>query len=163
MPNPGQPIIRQGATGSAVRRLQRALFRTANHEIHIDGIFGWQTEAAVLDFQKSDALTPDGVVGPLTWHALPSGAPMPLLAEGATGDVVRHLQTVLTDGAAEWGVGPQGIDGHFGPHTQASVRAFQTWGHVGVDGIVGDQTWVVLLGAAGATLESVVGLNFVVG
>jgi peptidoglycan hydrolase-like protein with peptidoglycan-binding domain len=164
MPNPGQPTIRQSATGDAVRRLQRALFRTADHEIHIDGIFGWQTEEAVVDFQKSEALTPDGVVGPHTWRALPGGGPMPQLAEGATGDVVRRLQTVLTDGApGEWGVTPQGVDGDLGPHTDASVRAFQAWGQVGVDGIVGDQTWTVLMNAAGATLESVVGLNFVIG
>jgi peptidoglycan hydrolase-like protein with peptidoglycan-binding domain len=162
LPNPGQPTIRQGATGKAVRRLQRALFRTANHEIQIDGIFGWQTEEAVVDFQKSDALTPDGVVGPLTWHGLPDGGPMPLLAEGSTGEVVRSLQTILTEGAGEWGTGPGGVDGDFGPQTRASVEAFQRWGNVGVDGIVGDQTWTVLMGAAGATLESLVGLQFVI-
>jgi peptidoglycan hydrolase-like protein with peptidoglycan-binding domain len=164
MSNPGQPTIRQGATGDAVRRLQRAVFRTADHEIHIDGTFGWQTEEAVLDFQKSEALTPDGVVGPLTWRALPDGGPMPLLQVGSTGAVVSSLQTILTEGApGHWGVTPQGIDGDFGPHTRASVEAFQRWGHVGVDGMVGDQTWTVLMGAAGATLESLVGLEFVIG
>jgi len=163
MQNPGQPTIRQGATGDVVRRLQRALFRTAAHQIHIDGIFGWQTEEAVVDFQKSDNLTPDGVVGPLTWHALPDGGPMPLLQVGSTGDVVRSLQNVLAEGAGEWGVGPQGVDGIFGPHTRASVEAFQRWSQVSVDGMVGDQTWTVSLHAAGATLESVVGLEFVIG
>ena len=163
MPNPGQPTLRQGDTGDAVRRLQRALFRTAYHEIHIDGIFGWQMEEAVIDFQKGDALTPDGVVGPITWHALPDGGPMPELAEGSTGDVVHHLQTILTEGAGEWGVSPQGIDGRFGPHTRSSVVAFQHWGHVTANGIVDDQTWTVLMGAAGATLESLVGLEFVIG
>jgi len=164
MSNPGQPTIRQGATGDVVRRLQRALFRTADHEIHIDGIFGWQTEEAVVNFQKSDNLTPDGVVGSHTWTALPDGGPMPLLQVGSTGNVVRHLQTVLTEGApGAWGVIPQGVDGDFGPHTRASVEAFQRWGHVGVDGKVGDQTWTVLMHAAGATLESLVGLEFVIG
>lgn len=164
MSNPGQPTIRQGATGDVVRRLQRALFRTADHEIHIDGIFGWQTEEAVVSFQKSDNLTPDGVVGTLTWGALPDGGPMPLLQVGSSGNVVRHLQTILTEGAAgEWGVSPQGVDGHYGPHTRASVEAFQQWGQVDVDGKVGDQTWTVLMHAAGATLESLVGLEFVIG
>jgi peptidoglycan hydrolase-like protein with peptidoglycan-binding domain len=163
MTNPGQPTIRQGATGDAVRRLQRALFRTANHGIHIDGIFGWETAEAVIDFQKGYALTPDGVVGPATWTALPGGGPMPQLAEGATGKVVHRLQTVLTEGVGLWGVTPQGIDGDFGPNTRLSVEALQQWGGVPVDGIVGDQTWTVLMGAAGATLESVVGLEFVIG
>jgi peptidoglycan hydrolase-like protein with peptidoglycan-binding domain len=87
---------------------------------------------------------------------------MPLLREGSSGDVVRELQRVLTNGASEWGVSPQGIDGQFGPHTKASVKAFQTWGGVASDGIVGDQTWSVSLHAASATLETAVGLRFVV-
>ena len=55
------------------------------------------------------------------------------------------------------------MDGDFGPQTRVSVEAFQRWGHVGVDGKVGDQTWTVLMHAAGATLESLVGLEFVIG
>ena len=58
---------------------------------------------------------------------------------------------------------PQGVDGSFGPKTKASVQAFQSWGGVAADGIVGDQTWSVSLHAASATLESAVGLNFVIG
>jgi peptidoglycan hydrolase-like protein with peptidoglycan-binding domain len=87
---------------------------------------------------------------------------MPLLREGSSGDVVRELQRVLTNGASEWGASPQGIDGQFGPLTKASVKAFQTWGGVASDGIVGDQTWSVSLHAASATLETAVGLRFVV-
>ena len=39
----------------------------------------------------------------------------------------------------------------------------QGWGSVQVDGIVGDQTWAVSLHAMSATLESEVGLQFVIG
>jgi peptidoglycan hydrolase-like protein with peptidoglycan-binding domain len=164
MPNPGQPTISSGATGDVVRRLQRALRRTPDLGLHVDGVFGSQTEAAVKAFQEGAALTPDGVVGPLTWHALPDGGPMPVVAEGSTGDVVSALQTVLTNGApGQWGTTPQGVDGDFGPHTRASVEAFQAWGQVGVDGVVGDQTWAVSLHAMSSTLESAVGLNFVAG
>ena len=164
MPNPGQPTISPGATGNVVRRLQRALRRTPDLDLKVDGVFGWQTESAVKGFQKSSSLNPDGIVGPLTWQALPDGRPMPVLAEGSTGEVVRHLQTVLTNGApGQWNTTPQGVDGHFGPHTRAAVEAFQGWGGVHQDGIVGDQTWAVSLHAASATLESVVGLIFVVG
>ena len=162
MPNPGQPIIRVGTTGRAVRRLQRALRRTPNLSIMVDGTFSPQLEAAVKAFQEGAGLTADGIVGPLTWAALPDGRPMPLLKEGSSGDVVRELQRVLTNGASEWGTSPQGIDGQFGPLTKASVKAFQTWGGVVSDGIVGDQTWSVSLHAASATLESAVGLQFVV-
>ena len=38
MPNPGEPIISQGSTGDAVRRAQRALRRTLNLGIVVDGI-----------------------------------------------------------------------------------------------------------------------------
>jgi peptidoglycan hydrolase-like protein with peptidoglycan-binding domain len=88
---------------------------------------------------------------------------MPVLSEGSEGQVVRRLQTVLRDGKSGWGTGPGGVDGKFGPKTRASVEAFQRWGRVGVDGIVGEQTWDVSLRALSATLESAVGLNFVIG
>ena len=162
MPNPGQPTISPGATGDAVRRLQRALRRTPNLGLTVNGIFDSQTETAVKDFQQGAGLVVDGIVGPLTWNALPDGGPMPTLQEGSTGDVVRSLQTVLTNGAVgQWVTTPQGIDGDFGPHTRASVEAFQSWGGVTADGVVGDQTWSVSLHAASSTLESAVGLNFV--
>jgi peptidoglycan hydrolase-like protein with peptidoglycan-binding domain len=163
MPNPGQPTISVGATGAVVRRLQRALRRTPNLGLSVDGVFSPQVEAAVKEFQTGAGLVADGVVGPLTWNALPDGGPMPLLKEGASGEVVRSLQTVLTNGApGQWGTTPQGIDGEFGPDTRAAVEAFQAWGGVAVDGIVGDQTWAVSLHAASSTLETAVGLKFVV-
>src|SRR6266849_5822885 len=138
MPNPSQPTISLGATGDAVRWLQRALRRTPNL-----------------------GLVVDGMVGPLTWAALPNGAPMPTLREGSTGAVVRSLQQVLSNGASgQWNTSPGAIDGDFGPNTRASVQAFQTWGGVTSDGIVGDQTWAVSLHAASATLESAVGLQY---
>jgi peptidoglycan hydrolase-like protein with peptidoglycan-binding domain len=162
MPNPGQPTIAVGATGAVVRRLQRALRRTPDLGITVDGAFTPQLEATVKSFQTGSGLAADGVVGPLTWDALPDGGPMPTLREGSTGAAVRSLQTLLTNGApGQWGITPQGIDGSFGPKTEESVEAFQAWGGVGVDGVVGDQTWAVSLHAASATLETAVGLNFV--
>jgi peptidoglycan hydrolase-like protein with peptidoglycan-binding domain len=140
------------------------LRRTPNLGLVVDGTFGPSTEAAVKEFQQGAGLTVDGIVGPLTWNALPDGGPMPVLTDGSTGDVVRSLQTVLTNGApGQWNTTPQGIDGAFGPHTRASVEAFQTWGGVSADGVVGDRTWSVSLHAASATLETQVGLQYVIG
>jgi peptidoglycan hydrolase-like protein with peptidoglycan-binding domain len=164
MPNPSLPTISEGAMGAVVRRLQRALRRTPNLGIVVDGVFGLVTETAVVEFQKTSGLLADGVVGPATWNALPDGAPMPTLEEGSYGEVIRALQTVLTSGApGAWGTTPKVIDGDFGPLTKASVEAFQSWGGVPVNGIVGDQTWSVSLRAANATLETKVGLKFAVG
>jgi len=160
--NPGQPTISRGDTGDAVRRLQRALRRTPDPSLAVDGVFGAQTEQAVLAFQSGAGLPSDGVVGPRTWAALPDGGPMPTLAQGARGDVVQQLQRILANGApGQWRVGPGPLDGVFGARTAASVKAFQRWGGVGVDGVVGDQTWAVSLHAASATLETAVGLQFV--
>ena len=146
-----------------MRRLQRALRRTPDPGVTVNGTFDSQTETAVKEFQQGAGLTVDGIVGPATWNALPDGGPMPTLQQGSSGAVVSSLQTVLTNGAVgQWNTTPQGIDGDFGPHTNASVEAFQTWGGVTVDGVVGDQTWSVSLHAASATLESAVGLNFVI-
>jgi peptidoglycan hydrolase-like protein with peptidoglycan-binding domain len=163
MPNPGQPTISLGSSGQAVRRVQRALRRTPNLGLVVDGVFGPATRTAVVEFQEGAGLTADGIVGPATWNALPDGGPMPTLSQGSHGEVVKRLQQVLTNGApGQWETTPGPIDGSFGPHTRASVVAFQGWGGVTADGIVGDRTWSVSLHAASATLESQVGLEFVI-
>mgnify|MGYP001096389830 CR=1 FL=1 len=63
----------------------------------------------------------------------------------------------------QWGTQPGAQDGAFGPQTRAAVVAFQQWGHVGADGVVGDRTWSVSLHAASATLVTQVGLQFATG
>jgi peptidoglycan hydrolase-like protein with peptidoglycan-binding domain len=53
-----------------VTALQRAL-RTAGYNLAaLDGVFGPGTERAVIAFQKSKGLPPDGIVGPATRRAL---------------------------------------------------------------------------------------------
>jgi len=147
-----------------VKRLERALRRTPDLGLTVDGVFGPKVETAIKQFQQEAGLTVDGTVGPVTWAALPDGGPMPTLQEGSTGSLVNSLQTLLTNGApGQWITTPQGIDGDFGPHTKAAVLAFQAWGGVAQDGIAGDQTWAVSLHAASATLETAVGLQFVIG
>ena len=162
MANPGQPSL--GATGDAVKRLERVLRRTPNPTLTVDGVFASPLETAVKQFQQRAGLTVDGIVGPATWAALPDGGPMPTMQQGSTGAVVNSLQTVLTNGApGQWTTTPKGIDGNFGPHTKASVVAFQAGAGVAQDGVVGDQTWAVSLHAASATLQTAVGLQFVIG
>jgi peptidoglycan hydrolase-like protein with peptidoglycan-binding domain len=95
MPNAGQPTISLGATGGAVRWLQRALRRTPNLGLVVDGNFGPVTETDVKEFQQGPGLAVDGVVGPLTWAALPNGAPMPTLSEGSTGAASATLETAV--------------------------------------------------------------------
>jgi lysozyme family protein len=113
------------------RPATRALRRTPNLGLVVDGVFGLATEAAVKEFQQGAGLVVDGTVGPQTWAALPNGAPMPTLQQGSTGAVVKSLQQVLSNGApGQWNMSPGAIDGNFGAATAASVKAFQTWAGV---------------------------------
>jgi peptidoglycan hydrolase-like protein with peptidoglycan-binding domain len=59
MLNPGQPTISAGATGDAVRVLQRALRRLPMWGFIVDGVFGPKTEAAVEEFQQGGGLVID--------------------------------------------------------------------------------------------------------
>ena len=71
---PGTPL-RLGSRGAAVVTLQQNLNRIAARNSAIprivaDGGFGPMTQAAVIAFQRYYGLTPDGIVGPLTWNRL---------------------------------------------------------------------------------------------
>jgi peptidoglycan hydrolase-like protein with peptidoglycan-binding domain len=159
MANSGFPTVKLGDTGDAVSQAQRALRRTPNLLVEVNGTFGPTAEAATKEFQYQEGLVPTGVVDDPTWKALPNGYPMPTLQHGAKGDAVRSLQQILTSGAPGlWETTPQGVDGDFGSNTEASVRAFQQWAGIKVDGIVGPQTWGVPL-----ALEFVVGVQHAVG
>jgi peptidoglycan hydrolase-like protein with peptidoglycan-binding domain len=63
MANAGQPTISLGATGDAVKRLERALRRTPDLGLTVDGVFGPQLETAVKRFQQGAGLTVDAIVG----------------------------------------------------------------------------------------------------
>jgi N-acetyl-anhydromuramyl-L-alanine amidase AmpD len=67
------PTLKQGATGYQVKRLQRLLKQHSFDPGTVDGDFGANTVAAVKKAQKANGLTPDGIAGPLTWHALLAG------------------------------------------------------------------------------------------
>lgn len=73
MSNPGQAEIKRGDKGAAVLRVQRALRRTPDLSVAVDGDFGPDAEAGVKRFQKSVRLDDDGIVGKDTWEALPNG------------------------------------------------------------------------------------------
>lgn len=63
------PVLRVGARGPSVVRLQNAL-RAKGYRVSNDGAFGPKTLAAVRAFQRSKRLVADGVVGPRTWASL---------------------------------------------------------------------------------------------
>ena len=154
------PTLTIGSTGPDVRRLQIILGMIKLLDVPaIDSVFGPKTQDAVKSFQQGNNLTADGIVGPLTWKALPADPQTPTLARGSTGGAVSALQKgLLAFGGANTATDPGPIDGNFGPRTESAVRAYQTQQNIAVDGVVGDQTWWTPAGAAGATLASLAGL-----
>ncbi len=64
------PILRLGASGPAVERLQERLRSLGHYQGAVDGVFGERTQEAVRAAQQRNQLTVDGVVGPATWDAL---------------------------------------------------------------------------------------------
>ncbi|MBX5465888.1 MAG: peptidoglycan-binding protein [Firmicutes bacterium] len=72
------PVLGPGATGSAVAALQTELQRVGYSPGGIDGIFGPETERALIAFQSAHGLTPTGTLDAATEAAL-NGA----LAEAA--------------------------------------------------------------------------------
>jgi len=140
------PVLREGSSGIAVKKLQKSLLGMGFNPGKIDGVFGPLTKAAVLSFQKSMKLVPDGIVGIKTWTALgvncntPPVNHCPVLIESNTGPAVVTLQSLLTTK----GYRPGRIDGVFGPLTKAAVMSFQQCNRLVPDGIVGIKTWTAL-------------------
>lgn len=60
---------RKGDKGNVVKAVQREL-NAHGYKVTIDGAFGTRTDTAVRSFQEAHKLSADGIVGPLTWHAL---------------------------------------------------------------------------------------------
>ena len=71
MESKAQPVLSKiGSRGEEVRRIQQKL-KDLGYEVgSVDGIFGLQTQKAVLDFQRKNGLNADGIVGQLTLAAL---------------------------------------------------------------------------------------------
>ncbi len=62
-------LLKIGSKGTEVVELQSLL------GIKADGLFGKNTEAAVIEFQQRNDLQPDGIVGSATWGALKTHSP----------------------------------------------------------------------------------------
>ena len=68
---------------------------------------------------------------------------LPMLRSGDAGEDVRAMQSLLI--ARGYDCGPAGADGDFGPDTYGAVTRFQRKKRIEVDGIVGPETWGMLV------------------
>ena len=134
------PMIKYGAEGDAVERLQTRLKELGYFDGTVGGNFGTITRSAVMAFQAAASLTADGIVGSDTWAALyasnaPS-APSTMLKPGDKNDAVKAMQARLV----QLGYLTGSADGDFGDNTRAALRAFQTAANLTADGVAGPQT-----------------------
>ena len=142
------PVMREGARGPYVERVQRAIGTP------VDGVLGAKSVAALKAWQKSKGLAADGAVGAATWKAVngtkpaaepaakPAAKPAekvakrPKVKRGSKGEAVKEVQRAV--GAK--------VDGSFGAATEKAIRAYQTKHKVKADGVVGADTWRVITG-----------------
>ena len=127
----------------------------------IDGYFGDDTLAAVIDMQNTFGLTPDGIVGEETWNTMyraylgivqsipvkyVKGQTIPfggvILRLGAENEAVRVLQEYLSFISQ---IIPEISDvtptGYFGPQTQSAVISAQGFLGLPTSGSVDARTW----------------------
>ncbi len=63
-------VLREGSIGAEVTKLQEGLKKLNFYSGSIDGIFGAKTKLAVINFQSTQRLVTDGIVGEKTWSKL---------------------------------------------------------------------------------------------
>ena len=134
------------AASSDIAALQVAMSAEGLYPHPVDGISGPWTQGAVRTFQARNGLAVDGVAGPQTRAALgkrgkPSFGSRPM-RNGHRGWDVAALQFLL----ASRGFNQGGLDGGFGPGTEAAVRSFQSAAGLAVDGVAGAGTIGALRG-----------------
>jgi peptidoglycan hydrolase-like protein with peptidoglycan-binding domain len=166
---PAYPL-QTGSTGDDVRTLQIRLNRISDNFPAIPkinppfGIFSFDTEEAVKEFQRVFDLTPDGIVGRTTWYTVQQiynsvKRLNDLDSEGLSlSDVTKQFPGVLREGDSNVGVSALqyylsylsrfyssipavSVDGIFGASTSAAVRAAQREFGLTPDGVVGEETW----------------------
>ena len=138
-----------GMTGNDVYALQERLIELRYLSGVANGVFGAETQAALIAFQKNNGLTEDGNAGSSTLKKLAGSCkaatrttPTPVpsgtvtLREGDEGENVYILQAYLF----ELGYYTGRIDGRFSAETTEAVKAFQRANGLTADGIAGKGT-----------------------
>ena len=159
-------VLSLGSEGLGVSNLQYFLnylsqFYSSIPSVAIDGSFGDATRNAVVAAQNTFGLTPDGIVGELTWNAIYNAylgiiaeiplkyiegnvIPYPgtLLRIGSDSDAVLLLQQYINFIAQVYPeVNSVNLTGYFGTQTDAAVKAIQTISGLNPNGLVGAITW----------------------
>ncbi|OEJ93209.1 peptidoglycan-binding protein [Streptomyces thermolilacinus] len=127
------PVVRGGETSSLAWTVQR-LLKVHRHTLRTDGVFGPETRAEVIAFQRRHGLQPDGRVGRHTWRMLVVPA-----APGGRGPQVEAVQDLLQRAGH-----PADITGVYTAATRQAVRDFQRRHGLPATGAVDEDTWRAL-------------------
>ena len=158
--NQSYSLLKQGAAGVEVRKLQGRLAELGYYAGGVDGIYGESTVNAVKAFQRNNGLSGDGQAGQQTQSKLYSSsaryANNPVatanpdaqrtLSLGMTGNDVYALQERLIELRYLSGV----ADGVFGAETQEALKAFQRNNGLTADGTAGASTFKKMAGSCRA-------------
>ena len=94
-------VYRQGSRGTEVRTIQTKLKRWGYYSGSVDGIYGKQTTAAVVSFQKKNGLTADGVCGEKTLAALGMGTANTAQSSGREDDLWLLARMISAEARGE--------------------------------------------------------------
>jgi len=128
------PDLQRSSKGVRVEAVQR-LLTDRGYPTKVDGSYGRATAASVARFQKANRLPATGVMTDKSFVRL-----IRTVDRGDRGHEVRAVQRLL---------GPLGqrvrVDGVFGSRTRAAVVALQKEAGLTRDGVVGPETWFILM------------------
>jgi len=134
-----------GSEGSAVTKLQRALYELGYYQAKINGIYNQDTANAVREFQMINKLTVDGKAGTSTQNVLYSSSAKPAAAEtsnyktlkiGSKGNDVVEVQLALRS----LGYLDRSSTGEYDQETADAIKSFQQRNGLSVDGDAGPET-----------------------
>ena len=166
-------LLRIGTAGDDVRQIQIRLNRISDNYPSIpkialpDGVFSFDTEDAVKQFQEIFSLPADGIVGKSTWYAIQfiynavkrlnelesEGIKLSEVtqqyagesSEGDSGTEVQNIQYLIAYLSQFYSTIPAvAIDGIYGPSTADAVRAVQRTFELPITGAVDFDTWDVM-------------------
>jgi len=172
--------LRIGMSGDGVRALQRRLRALDYYDHSVDGDFGKNTYAAVVEYQTANGLTVDGVAGMTTLNSMFSGTATAaagssdtttpssstatdptVYGETATSTGYKTLSstnspasgsvTALQTSLSSLGYYTGTVDGEFGSSTTTAVMNYQASHGLRVTGTAGPAMQRMLYGGTSAT------------
>ena len=160
--------LQSGDSGSKVTQLQNALKLLGFYTGGVDGKFGSGTKNAVIQFQRANGLTADGLAGTKTQTLLyaqvnngisggtsSSGSSSSGTSSGTSG-FTRTLRkgytgadvTAVQQKLKALGFYSGSVDGVYGTGSIAAVKKFQQQNGLTADGLVGSRTYTALMSAS---------------